>query len=228
MKTTPSNSQAITAAWHLETHRTAPDAVQVIFNGLWCIDQDLPSSEVLHAELTAEVHRLSFCTDGVETWDSGFLAFLATLQKFCVTHGIVMDERGLPEGVRHLLSMAFAVPERKASRAPGGRQTLFYQVGAATIKFCHDLPEMLRFLGEITLSFGRLFRGCAQFRLSDLWLEVEEVGPKALAIVSVICFLVGLILAYLGADQLRMVGAQLFIADLVAIGMVRGSAGRRL
>jgi phospholipid/cholesterol/gamma-HCH transport system permease protein len=52
-------------------------------------------------------------------------------------------------------------------------------------------------------------------------LEIEEVGPRALPIVSVISFLVGLILAYLGADQLRLVGAQIFIADLVAIGMVR-------
>jgi phospholipid/cholesterol/gamma-HCH transport system permease protein len=52
-------------------------------------------------------------------------------------------------------------------------------------------------------------------------LEIEVVGPRALLIVSVISFLVGLILAYLGADQLRLVGAQIFIADLVAIGMVR-------
>ncbi|MDP3032839.1 MAG: ABC transporter permease, partial [Rhodocyclaceae bacterium] len=47
------------------------------------------------------------------------------------------------------------------------------------------------------------------------------VGPRALPIVSVISFLVGLILAYLGADQVKLVGAQIFIADLVAIGMVR-------
>jgi phospholipid/cholesterol/gamma-HCH transport system permease protein len=94
-------------------------------------------------------------------------------------------------------------------------------VGAATVAFFRDAPEMLRFLGEITLSFGRLIRGQARFRLSDLWLEIEVIGPRALGIVSVISFLVGLILAYLGADQLRMVGAQIFIADLVAIGMVR-------
>ena len=54
-----------------------------------------------------------------------------------------------------------------------------------------------------------------------MWLEIEQVGPRALPIVSVISFLVGLILAYLGADQLKLVGAQVFIADLVAIGMVR-------
>jgi phospholipid/cholesterol/gamma-HCH transport system permease protein len=77
------------------------------------------------------------------------------------------------------------------------------------------------FLGEVVLSLLRLVSGRARFRARDLWLEIEEVGPRALPIVSVISFLVGLILAYLGADQLKLVGAQIFIADLVAIGMVR-------
>jgi phospholipid/cholesterol/gamma-HCH transport system permease protein len=71
------------------------------------------------------------------------------------------------------------------------------------------------------LSLLRLVSGRARFRARDLWLEIEEVGPRALPIVSVISFLVGLILASLGADQLKLVGAQIFIADLVAIGMVR-------
>jgi len=89
------------------------------------------------------------------------------------------------------------------------------------IEFVRGMPAMLAFLGEIAQSLGRLVTGRAHFRARDLWLEIEEVGPRALPIVSVISFLVGLILAYLGADQLKLVGAQIFIADLVAIGMVR-------
>ncbi len=221
MKMAPTISANIEAAWDLETRHFSPDEVQVVFSGRWCTDQDLPSSEVLHPELSADLRRLSYRAADLKAWDSGFLAFLAALQKFCNGRGIVVDQSGLPAGVRHLLTMSFAVPEQKVSGRRGGRQSLFFQVGTETIEFFHGLPEMLNFLGEVTLSFGRLLTGRAQFRMSDLWLEVEEVGPRALAIVSVICFLVGLILAYLGADQLRMVGAQLFIADLVAIGMVR-------
>jgi len=221
MKTAHSITGNQEAAWHLETRRIEPDAMQVVFTGRWCIDQDLPSSAALHAELTEDLRRLTFRTDALGAWDSGFLAFLAALRKFCVGRGIVVDQSGLPAGVGHLLTMAFAVPAQKVSDRTGGRQTLLVQVGTETIAFFRGLPEMLHFLGEITLSFGRLLTGRAQFRMSDLWLEVEEIGPRALLIVSVICFLVGLILAYLGADQLRMVGAQRFIADLVAIGMVR-------
>jgi len=201
--------------------RIDADELQIVFSGRWCIDQALPSSVALLPELTGDLHRLSYRTDDLGAWDSGFVALLAALQKFCDGRGIVVDPSGLPAGARHLLTMAFAVPEQKLSSRTAGRPNLFAQVGMETIAFCRDLPEMLHFLGEIALSFGRLLTGRAQFRMSDLWLEVEEVGPRALIIVSVICFLVGLILAYLGADQLRMVGAQRFIADLVAIGMVR-------
>ncbi|MBC8209093.1 MAG: ABC transporter permease [Desulfobulbaceae bacterium] len=165
--------------------------------------------------------RISFNTTQLSAWDTGFLAFLQSLLSLCAQRGITIDQDGLPKGVRHLLAMATAVPEQKAAKKRRKKQSLFFQVGSATIDFFRGAPEMLHFLGEITVSFGRLISGRARFRWSDLWWEIEEVGPRALIIVSVISLLVGLILAYLGADQLRLVGAQIFIADLVAIGMVR-------
>jgi phospholipid/cholesterol/gamma-HCH transport system permease protein len=208
------------AAWNFATRRIDPDTLEVVFSGRWRIDQDLPSSDIVHPELTAEIRRLAFRTDDLGAWDSGFLAFLAALDKLCMSRGIEFVQSGLPAGVQHLLAMSFAVAEQKVSHS-GSKQPFLVMVGNATAEFFRGGPEMLAFLGEITLSLGRLMTGRAQFRMSDLWLEVEEVGPRALGIVSVICFLVGLILAYLGADQLRMVGAQLYIADLVSIGMIR-------
>jgi phospholipid/cholesterol/gamma-HCH transport system permease protein len=123
--------------------------------------------------------------------------------------------------VQRLLAMALAVPEQKLAVRDTGPQGVFALTGAATLEFIRGTPQMLAFLGEVMLSLLRLLSGRARFRARDLWLEIEEVGPRALPIVSVISFLVGLILAYLGADQLKLVGAQIFIADLVAIGMVR-------
>ncbi|MHB8988584.1 MAG: MlaE family ABC transporter permease [Desulfobulbia bacterium] len=206
--------------WQFDTRRMGDDLLEVSCAGRWCMDQDLPPAEEVVSEL-GNTLRLSFNTAQLSAWDTGFLAFLRAVLRLCEERGVDVNQEGLPKGVRHLLAMAAAVPEQKAAKRDSDGQNLFFQVGAATIAFFRGAPEMLRFLGEITLSFGRLFRGQAHFRLSDLWWEIEEVGPRALVIVSVISFLVGLILAYLGADQLRMVGAQIFIADLVAIGMVR-------
>ena len=207
--------------WQLDTRRIGDDLLEGSCAGRWRQDQNLPAAAVILAEQGDTLRRLSFNTAQLSAWDTGFLAFLRILFALCEERGISIDEEGLPKGVRHLLAMAGAVPEQKVAKRSSNGQSLLFQVGAATVAFFRGAPEMLRFLGEIILSFGRLLRGQARFRLSDLWWEIEEVGPRALVIVSVISFLVGLILAYLGADQLRLVGAQICIADLVAIGMVR-------
>jgi phospholipid/cholesterol/gamma-HCH transport system permease protein len=66
-----------------------------------------------------------------------------------------------------------------------------------------------------------LFTGKARFQRHDLWLIIQQTGVQALPIVSLISLLVGLILAFVGAVQLRKFGAQIYVADLVGIGMVR-------
>ncbi len=207
--------------WQLELRRTSDELLEVSCSGRWCLDQDLPLAEAVLDTTGDNLQRLSFSTEHLKDWDTGFLAFLRTLLSLCSARAISVNQEGLPMGVHHLLTLAAATPQQKASTHHRAQQGLFFQVGQAIIEFGRGAPEMLHFLGEITASFGRLIRGRAHFRASDLWWEIEEVGPRALVIVSVISFLVGLILAYLGADQLRLVGAQIFIADLVAVGMIR-------
>jgi phospholipid/cholesterol/gamma-HCH transport system permease protein len=209
-----------TQRWRLETNRIDADNLEIVFAGRWCLDQNLPSLDLLTSEIGGGIKRLSFRTE-LTSWDSSFLAYLTCLIKFAGERGIHTDQDGVPDGVRDLLALATAVPEQKIAGRQHVKRSMLFRTGSAAIRFFHGAPEMLSFLGQIILSFGRLISGKTRLRWSDLWWEIEEVGPRALLIVSVISFLVGLILAYLGADQLRMVGAQIFIADLVAIGMVR-------
>src|SRR5262249_58015566 len=81
--------------------------------------------------------------------------------------------------------------------------------------------EMVTFVGEASLALARAAVGRARFRRVDLLLNIQEAGASALGIVSLISFLIGLILAFVGSIQLRQFGAQIYIADLVAIGMAR-------
>jgi phospholipid/cholesterol/gamma-HCH transport system permease protein len=219
--TTGASAAAGEAQRKLETRRAGSDGLALVLSGRWCLDQALPAHEELDAELRQGVRRLAFDVAELGAWDSGLLTFLAGVFKACAARDIAVDQSGLPQGVRHLLAMACAVPEQKVAGRGMPEGGLFARVGRAALESFRGAPAMLRFLGEITLSFLRLFTGRARFRASDMWIEIEQVGPRALPIVSVISFLVGLILAYLGADQLRLVGAQIFIADLVSIGMVR-------
>ncbi|MBK9020450.1 MAG: ABC transporter permease [Sulfuritalea sp.] len=212
------------AAWRLALRPGESDDCGTLFidlGGRWRIDPGLPAPEILKEKLDASIRRVCIDADGLTDWDTALLGFVAGIGKICAERGIALDDSGLPPGARRLLAMARAVPEQKLTGRHAGAPGLFAQAGIATLEFIRGAPQMLGFLGEVVLSLLRLLSGRARFRARDLWLEIEEVGPRALPIVSVISFLVGLILAYLGADQLKLVGAQIFIADLVAIGMVR-------
>jgi phospholipid/cholesterol/gamma-HCH transport system permease protein len=80
---------------------------------------------------------------------------------------------------------------------------------------------MLDFIGEASVVLPKLIRGKATFRRQDLVLLIQECGAQALPIVSLISVLVGLILAFVGAVQLKLFGAQIYVADLVGIAMAR-------
>jgi phospholipid/cholesterol/gamma-HCH transport system permease protein len=123
--------------------------------------------------------------------------------------------------VARLIDMASAVPEKKDARKQSGRAPFLSRVGETTLEFGTSAAEMLSFIGEASLAFLRFLRGKARFRRSDLFLLIQECGAQALPIVSLISVLVGLILAFVGAVQLKLFGAQIYVADLVGIGMAR-------
>jgi phospholipid/cholesterol/gamma-HCH transport system permease protein len=139
----------------------------------------------------------------------------------CSKEKIEVDKEGLPEGVRRLIDLATAVPERKGARKEEKKAAFLSMVGGEAVAFYRSLLEILDFLGESSLALTRLLRGKASFRRSDLTLLLQECGAQALPIVSLISLLVGLILAFVGAIQLKLFGAQVYVADIVAIAMVR-------
>jgi len=179
--------------WRLGHRRFDRNGLELVLAGRWRLDEGLPSAEILQHELLDGISLLRLNTVELDSWDSGLLVFLAGLQELCSAHDITIDLGSLPHGLQHLLAMAAAVPEQKIAGHGGDRPGWVTQVGLTTLTLLRGAPAMLRFLGEITLAMGRLLTGRAQFRAADLWLEVEEVGPRG----------------------------QIFIADLVAIGMVR-------
>lgn len=84
-----------------------------------------------------------------------------------------------------------------------------------------DALTSFQFIGDFLLALQRLIRGRASWRASDLFWQLDQAGPRSVAIVSLVSGLVGVILAYMGAVQLERFGAQSYIADLVTIGAVR-------
>ena len=192
-------------------------------SGSWQIGSQFPSGDSVQQQIAASsgIRRIGFNSDNLTGWDSGLLTFLLKLDDFCAKKDIAIDTGGLPQGVGRLLTLAAAVPERKGARKAVVRQPYFARVGASAIAIWQSFIELVSFIGEATIAFGRFSAGKARFRRSDLMLFIQQCGADALPIITLISVLVGLILAFIGAIQLMMFGAQVYVADLVGIAMVR-------
>jgi phospholipid/cholesterol/gamma-HCH transport system permease protein len=207
----------------LDFSRSADDTLEVRFSGTWRIGQTIPPVDDLEKQLDSEpgVEKITFDTVALNGWDSGLLTFLMDIHQLCTQKKIHIDKSGLPEGVAHLLAIAMAVPENKDTGRGMVHKGFLTGVGESAIAFFETTVDMLAFIGDAFASFGRLLTGRACFRASDLVLLIKETGADALPIVSLISLLVGLILAFVGAIQLEMFGAQIYVANLVGIAMVR-------
>ena len=209
----------------LELVRSEDGSLVVGLAGHWRKGSSLPSAtQVLdQIESTSQLRGVAFDAGGVESWDSGLLTFLIKIIDACREREIEVDRGGLPEGVRRLLDLAYAVPEKQTRRG-GQRARLLARIGQGTIETYRSVIDIIRFTGECTMSLGRFVRGKARYRRVDMIATLQECGLDALPIVSLINILVGLILAFVGAVQLMQFGAQIYVADLVGIATTREMA----
>ncbi len=206
---------------HLQ--QPAPDRLVIDMTGSWRIDDPKPALDAVESRLAEgpEIRGVSFGSAALGEWDSSLLTYLRQLMRLCAARQVAVDLTGLPEGARRLLTLAAAVPPQDDARAAGARDLFLASVGADVIEFCKSCGELIGFVGATFVAGARLLTGRARFRPQDLRGFLLDCGARALPIVSLISLLVGLILAFIGILQLKYFGAQVFVADLVGIGMVR-------
>lgn len=203
--------------------RPIDNTVLVELIGNWRLQEPLPSLQELAREFRSHppAHLFQFNTQALENWDSGLITFLLKLQRLCNRKQIGVDFSGLPQGAQRLIKLATAIPERQGTTKTPARESPISRLGNKAIRTTDGAQDMVAFIGEAFVTFLRFFRGKAQYRRSDLSLTIQECGAKALPIVTLISVLVGLILAFVGAIQLQQFGAQVYVANLVGLGMAR-------
>lgn len=166
--------------------------------------------------------RLIIDGEGLGNWDSILVAYLLQCYNFCRAENIEFQRRNLPEAADRLLSVATAVDTHVPPDEDSDRSWLAAMNPMKLLsEAAEHLRESLAFLGEVAIASAQLLRGRANTRLSDFREFCYQAGPDAFGIISLTSILVGMILAYLGAVQLKQFGAEIYVADLVVIGMLR-------
>jgi phospholipid/cholesterol/gamma-HCH transport system permease protein len=209
-------------ATSLTVWQTTDGVLLVGLAGDWVAQSGIPGLQAIEKELArGGITALSFDAAGLGRWDSGLVALLFKCLSMCEMNEVKFRTETLPAGLAKLIQLAQAVPEKKDAARSAARGPFLQRVGVSGLAAWEGAAGMLRFMGENVLAFLKMLRGRAQFRWVDMFLVMQECGPQALGIVALINFLIGLILAFVGATELARFGASIYTADLVAVAAVR-------
>lgn len=199
------------------------EVFEINFFGNWTTGSPAYGVEDLLLRLAdyPKIKKLTFSTKKLDDWDSFFMTQLILIIDFAKNKKITVDIQSLPKGIQGLLELAYSVKERDGARKQKKKISLIELIGRSLLNAKVELKNLVTFLGDLIQSAFSLIKGKGRFRFVDLMTYIQDCGPASLPIVSLISFLVGLILAFVGALQLSLFGAQMYLADLVGLGMTR-------
>ncbi|GAB5414684.1 MAG: ABC transporter permease [Congregibacter sp.] len=179
-------------------------------------------------DLTAALAQVRTATDAVRIdvgevsdWDARLSAFLLRASRIAAAQNSALQLIGAPKAQHQLLGLAGAVPEHVPPKSNATRFLDAKKLAEKLGDVGDGLLDSLEFLGSALRACMRTLSGRGAMRVSELIGSCYQAGPNALGIIALTSVLVGMILAYLGAAQLQQFGAAIYVADLVAIGMLR-------
>lgn len=115
-----------------------------------------------------------------------------------------------------------ATADRSAAVPPSAEfSSTLADFGRSCNAALEEMVALLGFVGESAVAFAGCIRQPARFRGRPILFNIRSAGVDALPIVGLLSFMLGIVVAYQGADQLRRYGANIFVADLVGLSMLR-------
>jgi phospholipid/cholesterol/gamma-HCH transport system permease protein len=171
--------------------------------------ESVPSGETIHFDLSR-----------VESVDGGTMALLVHLRNELKFRGVRSEFVGASGPVQELVHLYHGdeSPLRRGRRKP---KSGLSQIGDATLEFFGEMKEVLGFFGSMVLGVVGLLREPKTANWKEVPHLMEKTGADAVPIVVLINFLVGFVMAFQGAVQLKQFGANIFVADLVGLSVTR-------
>lgn len=197
----------------------------VVLAGTWTIAGGLENLDALENALKngsvgKRAVRVEFEAGNLDGGDSSLVCFVLKIAEWARNHNIAFERNGLPERVLKLYDLAVTGTTYPA-RHNGYQAGFLYRVGEWSENIVGDALRALSFLGETVVASIKLFRGTARMRWRDCAYFIQAAGVDALPIITLISFITGVILAFVGAMQLQRFGATIYVANGIAIAMVR-------
>ncbi len=166
--------------------------------------------------------KLNVDMSGVTYFDSAGALFIVELEDEARKRSVVFTLSGLSREKMGILSLIDRDALTKPSLAPRERRmNVVEHLGAASLGALRDIYDIISFSGELICELGHSLMQLQKVRWGDVVSYMKKVGVDGLPIVGLISFLLGLIMAFMSSLQLKQFGANIYVASLVAVAMVR-------
>jgi phospholipid/cholesterol/gamma-HCH transport system permease protein len=164
--------------------------------------------------------KIEFDMHAVEAIDGGTMALLVHLRSDLAARGVRADFVNAPENVQDLIHLyrGDIKPVRRKKRKP---ERVLAQIGRATLDLGLEVKLVLGFFGDTVLAALGILKEPKTGNWKEVLPTMERSGADAVPIVILINFLVGFVMAFQGANQLKQFGANIFVADLVGLSVTR-------
>ena len=199
--------------------------------GRWTIAESARLDQELQALKPEPGQALTIDGSKIEKLDSAGAWLLLRTAHELEAGGQSIESLDVPERYGTLIKTidreteAEPKPTRRARRMSPITYRL-YRIGKATVDAGRQAWRMTGYLGRVTVETGEMIAAPRKnFRLAAMVHQVEETGISALPIVGLLAFLIGVVLAYQGADQLKRFGAEVFTINLLGVGVLREIGG---
>lgn len=192
--------------------------------GRWTIGNAAELDKALSAVApNAGGRTIHFDMGSIESLDTTGAMLLHRVTEQCQVGGGMAEIVGFDVARQALFDQVSGLPQ-PPSAVKAGRNIFVYvaeEVGRAVVDFFSLGRDFIAFIGLICVVFGRTLKNPRRLRITSLVFHIEEVGFNALPIVGLLSFLIGIVMAYQGAVQLRQFGADIFVVNLIAISVLR-------
>lgn len=199
------------------------EAALLVLGGAWTLD----GLRALDAQLTQTLRgeparRVRFDADAIDRLDTAGAWLIARTERALAARGAAVEPAEVAGEWRELLGLARAVPDEPLPAPPPvGIVALLTRLGAATVHAGHEALLLITFLGQILVAAARTLVQPWRLRGAAVVRQIERTGVDALPIVGLLAFLIGIVLSFQGADQLRRFGAEIFAVNLLGISVLR-------
>lgn len=199
------------------------DALVLRPRGRWVIAEADGLNRRVAEVRTGAVRRIRIDLGGVEAMDTTGAWLLFRLKRGLEAAGATVSLDHVDPELTPLLSQ---IEKRQAIPVgmPSRRRGLFVllgHIGFRTVELLRLARALLSFFGEVTVTLLRTAARPRRLRFTPMVAQMQRAGVSALGIVGLLSFLVGIVMTYIGAQQLRPYGAEIFTVNLLAVGFLR-------